>query len=480
MRRLFTPHTKGNVVVPLGSVADRLNRLPITSKHRWATAIVGLGFFFDLFEIFLGSILAVVLEKEFKVGHEELPALLGSMYIGAFIGAFFVSRLGDRYGRRTAFLLTLGIYSAFSLLGAFSVNLEMLIATRFIAGIGIGAELPLGSAYLADLVPARVRGRFIAIAFTIGFCGIPAVGFLGKFLMPLAPLGVDGWRWLMVAGSLGAVIIWFLRRSLPESPRWLEVQGRGEKAEATISGLEELARREHGDLPDVVDVHRPSVATKVPVRELFTGPWRRRTVMLWVFHSVQTFGYYGFGTLVPLVLTEKGYSVTSSLTYTALSFIGYPLGSALSIPVMERIDRKWIIVASAGGMVVLGLAFAAGTSPFWITVFGLLYTMMSNLFSNALHAYQVELYPTNIRATAAGSAYSLSRLTTALMPFVLVPLLHGQGPGAVFTVVVAAMCVVMADVAFLGPRTTGLSLERINDAERSTQAEAEPKKDVPS
>lgn len=457
------------------SIADRLDRLPLTSGHRRATLVVGLGFFFDLFEVFLGSVLSVVLVEDFHVGHDQLPALLGSAYVGAFVGAVVFSRLGDRYGRRTAFLLTLGIYSLFSLLGAFSGNLEMLIVTRFVAGLGIGAELPLGSAYLADLVPAKVRGRIIAIAFTVGFCGIPAVGFLGRALVPLQPLGVDGWRWLMVIGSLGAVVIWALRRSLPESPRWLECRGRYAEADAVVTEMEAVARREHGVLPEPAPSHAPVATTAVPVRELFQGPWRRRTVMLWIFHAVQTVGYYGFGSLVPLVLTAKGYSVTSSLTYTALSFIGYPLGSALSIPLMERVQRKWIIVGSAAAMIVLGLAFAAGTGPVSITVFGFCYTLASNFFSNGFHAYEVELYPTHIRTTAAGSAYSISRLTTALMPFVLVPLLHSQGTTAVFTVVVAAMLVAIADVALLGPRTTGLALEDINAAATGGAAAGDPR-----
>jgi putative MFS transporter len=183
--------------------------------------------------------------------------------------------------------------------------------------------------------------------------------------------------------------------------------------------------------------------------------------MLWIFQSVQTFGYYGFGTLVPLVLTAKGYDIVSTLTFTAVTFLGYPVGSALSIPIMERVERKFLIIAAALGMLVLGLAFGYATSPTPIIVFGFLYTVVSNLFSNGFHVYSGELFPTTLRATGAGTAYSLSRLATAVMPFVLIPLLNAAGPTAVFAAIGVAMLIVVVDVAWLGPRTTGRGLTSI-------------------
>jgi putative MFS transporter len=204
------------------SVAARLNRLPPTRTHRHATIIAGIGTFFDLFDIFLAGVLGTVLMGEFQLDRVSLAAALSSAFVGMFIGATVLGRFADRFGRRPAFLLNLAIYSAFTLAGAFSVSATMLIASRFLAGIGIGAELPLVDAYLSELLPSQLRGRYTAWAYTLGFVGIPAAGLLGRLLVPLEPLGIDGWRWLFVAGSLGAVIVWFVRRRLPESPRWLE------------------------------------------------------------------------------------------------------------------------------------------------------------------------------------------------------------------------------------------------------------------
>jgi putative MFS transporter len=190
--------------------------------------------------------------------------------------------------------------------------------------------------------------------------------------------------------------------------------------------------------------------------------YRRRTLMLCVFHIFQTVGYYGFGTLVPTVLASKGYSIVTSLTFTSLTFIGYPIGSALSIPIIERVDRRWLIVTSAFLMSVFGLGLGFASSATVIVGMGFFYTVASNLFSNGLHIFQVEIFPTFARATASGAAYGLSRLTSGAMPFVLLPVLERWGSGAMFAVIAAALWIVILDIVLFAPPTTGLALEQVS------------------
>ncbi len=442
------------------SVAARLNRLPATRTHRQATVIAGIGSFFDLFDIFLAGVLGTVLTQQFSLDRLWLPTALSSAFVGMFIGATVLGRFADTFGRRTAFLLNLAIYSAFTFVGAFSVNATMLIASRFLAGVGIGAELTLVDAYLSELLPARLRGRYTAWAYTLGFLGVPAAGLLGRILVPRAPFGIEGWRWLFVAGSIGAIIVWILRRRLPESPRWLESVGRAIEADAIVAQMEDeatgLAPLPGPKAHDVIPTRQPGLSV------LFSGEYRSRVIMLGVFHVFQTIGYYGFGTLVPLVLASKGYSIVTSLTFTTLTFIGYPVGSALSLPIIERLDRKWLIVGSAFFMSVLGIGMGYSTSPLAIVALGFLYTAVSNVFSNGLHIFQVEIFPTFVRATAAGMCYGLSRLSSAAMPFVLLPVLERWGAGPMFVVVAGALWIVILDVSLFAPRTTGRSLEEVN------------------
>lgn len=342
--------------MPPPSIAARLNRLPIVRVHRLATVIVGIGAFFDLFDIFLAGVLATVLTKHFMLSPVLLQGVLASGFLGMFVGAVGLGAFADRFGRRTAFLINLGFYSVFTLAGALAPNASTLIVSRFIAGIGIGAELPLCDSYLGELLPPRHRGRYTAIAYTLGFIGVPTVGLLARFLVPTAPLGVAGWRWVFGVGSLGGAIVWALRSRLPESPRWLESVGRRAEADRIVTAMEEDAQlHPRGDDLPPPDGEPATRQARVPLRVLFSPEYRGRTMMLWVFQVFQSVGYYGFGTLVPMVLVAKGFSVVSSLTYTSLVFLGYPLGSALSIPIVERVERRWLIVGSALLMAVFGL-----------------------------------------------------------------------------------------------------------------------------
>lgn len=444
------------------SIAARLDRLPLTRPHRIAVLVVGIGMFFDLYEVFLASTLSAALTKDFHVTAAELKPILASAFVGAFVGAVVMSRIADRLGRRRAFYLTLGVYSLFSVLAAFSPDVSMLIACRFLAGLGIGGELPLCDAYLSDLLPARIRGRLIGWAYTVGFCGVPAAGFLALGVVPHTFAGLAGWRWMFLVGGLGAALCWVLRRGLPESPRWLAAVGRTAEADAVVRRFEAAAGL--GDGVPQADPRGPSSAPAAPagtapMRTLFEPRWRRRTVMLGLFQILQVFGYYGFGTLAPLVLAGKGYDVVHSLAFSALTFLGYPVGSLLSLPIIERLERKTLIMVSAGAMLVLGLAFGYSHTTVVIVALGFCYTVASNLFSNAYHVYQGELYPTTLRATGAGSAYSLSRLATAAMPYALLPLLDGSGATAVFAFIACAMAAVILDIGLLGPRSTGRPLD---------------------
>ncbi|GAA3879054.1 MFS transporter [Streptomyces lacrimifluminis] len=449
----------GGVSAP-ASIGARLDRMPITPTHRRLTLVVGVGLLFDTFENNLSGTIAKVLQSDFGFGANELKLVLASAFIGQFFGSLLLGRIADRYGRRRAFLINLAIYSVFSLLGAFSPNAAWLIATRFLAGVGIGAEQTLSDTYLADVLPAAKRGRFIAWAYTLAFCGVPAVGFAALWLVPLSPLGVDGWRWLFVIGSLGSAVVWILRRRLIESPRWLASAGREAEAELLVSRMEaEVPSATPAAVAGGYTREEAGDASRPRLRDVLKPGLRRRTLMLWIFCALSVVGYYGFGALAPQILAAKGYGIVAGLGYTALSFLGYPIGSALSIPVIDRVERKTLVAVSAAAMAGAGLGFAHAGSATLVVVFGCVYTLCSNIFSSVSHVYLSEQYPTAIRATASGAAYSLSKLSAAALPFVLLPVLQAYGPGALFAVIAAAMAVLTVTVLALGDRTTGTSVD---------------------
>lgn len=451
---------------PVTTASSVLERLPISRWHWRLVVLVGLGTFFDLYEVFLGGVLAPVLAKEFGLGTLGKSMVIAAGFAGMFIGANVLSIAADRLGRRRVFILNLLVYSLFSLAAAFSPNIETFFVLRVLAGVGLGAELVLVDTYLAEFSPAPYRGRMTAWAYTIGFLGVPLAALLGgKLVARQEILGIDGWRWLLAFGGLGAVLVLVLRTMLPESPRWLESRGRHDEARAVAESVaaqvapgvavgapppQQFIAGSNSEANSVADVLR------IAFRD-----YRSRTVMLVIFQILQTVAYYGFAILAPLVLVDKGFTVTESLGYAALSFAGYPLGSLVSVPLVERFERKHLIVASALGIGVCGIVFAAATNVAVIVAAGFLLTAVSNVFSNAFHIYQAEIFPTEIRSTASGVAYSLSRATSTVLPFVAVPALAALGPVAVFSGSAVLIVLLCLDVGLLGPRSTGLELEQV-------------------
>jgi MFS transporter, putative metabolite:H+ symporter len=448
-------------------IGRRLDQLPVGRTHRKVVVAIGLGLFFEIYEIFLSSAVSTALKTEYSLGGTELKLLLASAFLGMFVGSVLLGRLADRIGRRRAFMFNLLWFSGWTLIGVFSPDPWFLVATRFLAGIGVGGEYPVADAYLSDVLPKTDRGRLASWAYTWSFVAVPFIGFLSLGLNSHTVLGIPGWRILLLIGALGAASVAILRRGLPESPRWLAGVGRADEARAALrtfeAGSEPTPAVADPAVPDPgADVSPRVAAISSPWSRLSVSPYRGRLGMLAVFHLFQSFGYYGFGTLAALVLVSRGYDVTSSLLFTALSFIGYPVGSALAIPLLKLFERKFLLMGTIGALAAFGLLFATVHNTALIVVFGFMTTLTSNVFSNVYHVYQAEIFPTDVRATAVGWTYSLSRLSSGLLPFILIPVLDQYGAAAMFTVVLLALAICVTAIALIGPRTSRRNLEEIN------------------
>jgi putative MFS transporter len=447
----------------LTDIGQRLDHLAVGPMHRKVVVAIGLGLFFEVYEIFLSSTISTTLKTQYDLSGTTLKLLLASSFLGMFIGAATLGRLADRIGRRRAFLFNLIWFSAWTLIGAFSPTPWFLVITRFLAGVGVGAEYPVADAYLSDVLPRSHRGRLAAWAYTCSFVAVPVLGFISLGLTEHSVFGIPGWRVLLLIGSVGAGIVMLMRRGLPESPRWLAGVGRADEARAALREFERGADPVQAAAePESAAVEPPSTEVTNPLRRLSISPYRERLGMLAVFHLFQSFGYYGFGTLAALVLVSRGYDVTTSLLFTALSYIGYPVGSALSVPLLKWFERKYLVMTTIAAMAAFGLLFATVGNTALIVVFGFLTTATSNVFSNVYHVYQAEIFPTDVRATAIGWTYSLSRLSSGALPFILIPVLDDYGAAAMFTVVLIALAIAAGAVAWIGPRTTRRNLEEIN------------------
>jgi len=453
------------------AILARLDRLPAT-RHVWRlVTLLSLGGMFEFYDLFMTGYVIPGLVKagllaNVAVGIFTGPALfVAATFTGLFIGTFVFGFVADKYGRRAIFTFSLLFYCAATLVMAFQDSGFSVCLWRLIAGIGIGVELVTIDTYLAELVPKHVRGRAFAYNQVIQFAVVPVVAFLSYMLVPIAPFGIDGWRWVVAIGSLGALFVWFLRRGIPESPRWLLQQGRVAEAEAVTAAIE---ARVSADLrgaplprPAPHAVERPETAGRFA--EIWRPPYRTRTLMLMVFQFFQTFGFYGFAAWVPtLIAQQAGINLSGSLLYSFIIAIASPFGPLLAMSFADRYERKWQLVGAACGVGVFGVLFSYQSTMALLIVFGVLITLCNNVLSNTFHGYQTELFPTRVRARAVGFTYSFSRVSTVFASFIIGFFLQTAGTKGVFGLIAFAMLMVVLSIGIFGPRTRDLELEQIS------------------
>ncbi|MCX7109844.1 MAG: MFS transporter [Proteobacteria bacterium] len=444
----------------VAAVSARLERLPVSGFHRRFIALISLGGWFDFFDIFMMAYLGAALQKSGFMTRDEFGLTLAAGFVGMFFGTVLFGMGSDRFGRRTAFIFMLLIYSLFTLLGAFAPDAHWLMAARLLAGVGIGAELVVIDTYVTEMMPSRVRGRYVAITQVVGFTAIPVVAFLSKLLVPTHWL-LDGWRWVMIIGAAGAVFVWHLRRALPESPRWLEGQGRHEEAEAIMETIERQVTRDAGPILPVPALAAAPSMEKGRIRELMEPAYRTRTLLMLGFHLLQTIGIYGFANWAPTFLLSEGKTLGQSLEYAFWIALVSPVGPVLALLTTELIQRRTVLVALPLLMAAIGFLFPFAESGLAVVCVGAAITIVSYWFSAVLHAYQAELFPTRLRATGVGFTYSLSRLSAAFSSVIIGSLLS-HGVMAVFVFTGAAMVLCALLVAVWGPKTNALVLEELS------------------
>ena len=459
--------------MPRGNAAEitaRIDRLPSCREFWRLIVLLSLGGGFEMYDLFQTAYLSpgLISSGIFHAGEKGLFGLTdqasfaAATFAGLFFGTIVFGSVADRFGRRTIFTLSLLWYTAASIaMGVQQSNVGVDL-WRFISGLGIGVELVTIDAYISELAPKRLRGRAFAINQSVQFLAIPFVALVSWILVPRAPLGLAGWRWVVFLGSLGAIAVWVIRRSIPESPRWLAQKGRLEEASVAISKIEARVEAELGrplSEPVVAASEEGGMGT---FSEIWVPPYGGRTLMLVVFNIFQTIGFYGFGNWVPALMASKGANVTNSLQYSAIIALIYPIGPLLCALIADKFERKWQIVSAAIGTATFGLLFARQTTTLSLIVFGMFITLSNNLLSYSLHAYQAELFPTRIRARAIGFVYSWSRLSTIFTSFMIAFFLENFGTKGVFAFIATSMLMVVLSIGIFGPRTGGLALEEIS------------------
>ncbi|ANY07864.1 MFS transporter [Pseudonocardia sp. HH130630-07] len=431
--------------------------------------IGGLGYMFDAWDVALNGFLTPLLGTEFDLSTGQRGLVATANLIGMAVGAVACGTIADRMGRKRVFSITLLIFALFSVLGALSPNWEVFLLLRFLAGIGLGGCIPVDYAIVSEFSPRRQRGRVLAAMDGWWPIGTTLAGLSATLLVP-----VDGnWRWMLALMVLPALLLFWIRRGVPESPLYLARTGRETEARVVIDDM--VRRTGAAAEPYVITAAAPETVTS---RRRGLGALTEQLRLVWAFSpritgvawalfvSVMVV-YYAALSWMPSILRAQGMGEVAAFgSTTVMNAVGI-LGVITSVLLVETLGRKWVIgiagPAAALSLVVFALVMESSTAAIaMIAVFG----FFALVVIPVMYAYVSELYPTELRASGFGWASSSSRAVTGFVPLVFGSLLW---PVLGLPLTFALMAVfVLAAVVFMAlgaPETRGRELDRITGTE---------------
>lgn len=447
----------GGTVATL-AIPQRLERLPMTSYQRKISFIIILSVFFDAVDMGAMTFLLPSLMKAFSL-KPAAAGLLGSMSMaGMLVGSMMAGKLADKIGRKLMLQWSMIIWGVAGILLSVSWDLYSLLVFRFLLGLGLGAEYPVANAMLPEFLPKDYRGRYMTVMEGLAPVGVMSAGLVAWLVLPYV-----GWRWVFVAEAVPAAWLFFIRRNLPESPRWLEAVGRSAEADGLTKTIEEEVRKRTGKpLPPVPEVTFVEKAKKASFAELWSSEYYKRTLMLCILWPAALFGYWAINVWITALLVAKGFAMIKSIQYVILlTSAGIP-GFLSATYLIDRIGRKPLVICSLVGSAVAAYFYGNATSlPLLITWGLLMQFCMWNLWP-AIYAYTPELYPTRMRGTGTGLCMGIGRIGAILGPYVTgLIVASALGKHMVFVVGASVFVVGALAVLLLAPETKGRVLEEI-------------------
>ncbi|MEY9956624.1 MFS transporter [Streptacidiphilus sp. MAP5-52] len=385
------------------SLAVPTSRVSARTVRRLAPPLVAFGEFVDGYDLLVMSTALIFLTPAFGLTPADKGVLGAASFVGAALGALVFGDLTDRFGRRAIFVINLILFVVFALASAFVTNVPELVAARFLIGIGVGMDIPTSSSFLAEVAPARRRGRFTG--------SLPnAMWLLGAITSAVVAIALkgnpDAWRWLFGLAAVPALVVLVARQLLPESPRWLQAQGRHAEADAVYAqlGLDRPAR---------ID----SAVGQRGYRSLFGRRYRTRTLAFAAFFAANGLGG-GVSTIAgPLFLTAAGLDKSQAMQFTLYGFLVGLAAVALGALLVDRVNRRWFGVATALGALAFTqlLAWAGTGNRTVVFVSWLAFTFFTWIGPGTLAwIWSAELFPTALRGVGTGFTQASGRLAIAV------------------------------------------------------------------
>lgn len=442
-------------------ISARLERLPMSRWHVKTRVLVGVATFFDGFDQLMIAYALPVLIPYFRLDPSMVAWTIAIGGIGMLVGALAGGWLADRVGRVPVLVGSLVLYSLCSVAMAGTSVLWLFLLLRFIQGFGLGAEVPVAATYIGEITKAHRRGRFVLVYELIFPAGLVASAIVASWVVPTL-----GWRWLFALGLLPILLVPFLRR-VPESPRWLASRGRLEEADAAMRLIEADVEATRGTLPDAeVGEIAQVVEGRVRVGELFSGVYRRRTLMLAVAWLTAYFVNYGIAAWLPTIYGQVFHlDVDTALRYSIATSVSGIVGCAIVAFTIDLVGRRIALsVGLAGSATMLFILAGTGAGDArTVLVWSALSAMFIFAVNMALYVYTAELYPTRMRALGASVGGAFGRLGIVIGPVVVGGLIdRGFSIAEVFSVLGAVAVVGCVSTALFAVETRERTLEEIS------------------
>ncbi|MBE5108104.1 MFS transporter [Bacillus thuringiensis] len=386
-------------------------------SKRKLLGIAGLGWLFDAMDVGMLSFVIVALQKDWGLSTQEMGWIGSINSIGMAVGALLFGILSDKIGRKSVFIITLLLFSIGSGLTALTTTLAMFLVLRFLIGMGLGGELPVASTLVSESVEAHERGKIVVLLESFWAGGWLIAALISYFVIPKY-----GWEIAMVLSAVPALYALYLRWNLPDSPRFQKVE------------------------------KRPSIIENI--KSVWSGEYRKATIMLWILWFCVVFSYYGMFLWLPSVMVLKGFSLIKSFQYVLIMTLAQLPGYFTAAWFIERLGRKFVLVTYLIGTACSAYLFGIADSLTVLIVAGMLLSFFNLGAWGALYAYTPEQYPTAIRGTGAGMAAAFGRIGGILGPLLVGYLVASQASlSLIFTIFCGSILIGVFAVIVLGQET---------------------------
>ncbi|AUW92979.1 hypothetical protein BXT84_02625 [Sulfobacillus thermotolerans] len=434
------------------TLAEGINHMPLGRQHYriWITAAAG--FLFEGLDLTIAGGILIALIKAFHLNNTYAGVIGSTALAGYVVGVAIAGWLGDKFGRKFVISYTLLVFTLLTLLSALSWNGIIFGILRFLVGIGVGGESAIVTPYLAEIIPARVRGRLLGLSdamFTVGAIIASVVNLV------VIPAGPWGWRLALVIAGLPAAYVWVIRRNLPESPQWLANHHQLEEAEAVIRQLAPINETSDLDPPIGHPVSSASFkTTEHPSNNLYTllwsTPYARITAALWIVWFFIELVYYGFLVWLPELLVKHGFTVVKSLEYAFLMNIAALLGGIGASFVQDsRLGRKSSIIFFFFLSGIASYLFSISHTDSGILAAGATLSFLLNGLFSMLYTFTPEQYASWNRSTGQGFASGVGHIGGVIGPLLIGVVLSAIGMAGIFGLFAVFLLVPIVAVLFL-------------------------------